>query len=186
MSHEPKNDATNSDENPLIDFSNCHIGIVKNFERLLLLSKANIQSPVQKEIQLSAKSLLDFFNDVVIEHHAEEENELFREVTDSAKDKSENSAAALQMIKQLTDEHRSLEAQWSVIADDIKRLSKGKKATLNQEASAKLAKEYLAHAGFEEEYFLPLSAKILGERGLSSLGLSLHMRHTNVDIPFYI
>lgn len=186
MSHESNNGSIDNGDNPLVNFSNCHVGIVKNFERLLTLSRTKIESPVQKDIQLSAKALLKFFDDVVLEHHAEEEKELFREVTDSAKENTEDGMAALQMIKQLTEEHRSLEAQWAAISSDIKRLSKGKQASLDQDAATKLAQEYLAHADFEEQSFLPLSAKILGERGLSSLGLSLHMRHTDVDMPFYI
>jgi hemerythrin-like domain-containing protein len=185
MSNDVKNVSDNNND-PLTDFSNCHVGIIKNFERLLALANTEIQSPVSKEVKQSAKKLHDFFRDVVLEHHAEEENELFTEVADSARDGSEESAKALSMIEQLTHEHRSLEAQWAAIEHDIKLLSKGKPASLNKEAAAKLAKEYLAHANFEELAFLPLSAELLGERGLSSLGLSLHMRHTDVGIPFYI
>jgi len=183
-----KNDSDNTGTtiDPLMDFSNCHVGIIKNFERLLALSNTTIESPVQPEVKLSAKALHDFFRDVVLEHHQEEEKELFSEVTDSARDGSLESLKALSMIKQLTDEHRSLEAQWAAIESDIKSLAKGKSVSLDKEAAAKLAKEYLAHANFEEQAFLPLSAQLLGERGLSSLGLSLHMRHADVGIPFYI
>lgn len=186
MINEPNSTGAGSNEDPLMDFSNCHVGIINNFERLRKLAETEIEVPVQAEVKDAAKRLLAFFQDVVLEHHSEEEQELFAEVTDSARRGGDDAAKALAMIDQLTKEHRSLEAQWKAIQADIKLLSKGKSATLDQDAAAKLATEYLAHASFEEQEFLPLSAKILGERGLSSLGLSLHMRHTDVSIPNYI
>lgn len=186
MINEPNSTDAGSNEDPLLDFSNCHVGIIKNFERLRKLANTEIEAPVQAEVKDAAKSLLAFFQDVVLEHHSEEEQELFAEVTDSARHGGDDAAKALTMIDQLTQEHRALEAQWKAIQTDIKLLSKGKPAALDQDAAAKLAADYLAHANFEEQEFLPLSARILGERGLSSLGLSLHMRHTDVSIPNYI
>lgn len=186
MNTEPKSASTGSNEDPLMDFSNCHIGIINNFEQLRELAGTEIQEPVPSDVKQSAKKLYGFFRDVVLEHHAEEEQELFAEVADSSRRGGEDAEKATAMIQQLTEEHRSLEAQWKAIEADIKRLSKGKAATLDQQAAMKLANDYLAHASFEEKEFLPLSAKMLGERGLSSLGLSLHMRHSNVSIPNYI
>ncbi|MCO4757814.1 MAG: hemerythrin domain-containing protein [Oceanospirillaceae bacterium] len=186
MTTEPNSASAGSNEDPLTDFSNCHVGIINNFERLRALSLTEIESPVQADVKTSAKKLYAFFRDVVLEHHSEEEQELFAEVKDSSRKGGDDAAKALGMIDQLVREHRSLEAQWKAIESDIKQLSKGKPASLDQEAAGKLADDYLAHANFEEQEFLPLSAKLLGERGLSSLGLSLHMRHTHVSIPNYI
>ncbi len=168
-----------------MDFSNCHIGIIKNFEQLQNLAATEIQNPVQPEIRESARKLHSFFRDVVLEHHAEEEQELFNVVTNCARS-GEDAEQARILIKQLVAEHRQLEAQWKAIAPDIKRLAKGKFAALDQAAAMQLAQAYLAHARFEEAEFLPFSARVLGERGLSSLGLSLHMRHADVSIPNYI
>lgn len=186
MIHEPNSTGAGSNDDPLMDFSNCHVGIAKNFQRLRKLAATEIERPVQADVKDAAKRLLAFFQDVVLEHHSEEEQELFAEVTDSARRGGSDAARALAMIDQLVKEHRSLEAQWQAIEADIKLLSKGKPASLDKDAAAKLATDYLAHADFEEQEFLPLSAKILGERGLSSLGLSLHMRHSDVSIPNYI
>lgn len=186
MSTEIDNANAGSSDDPLMDFSNCHVGIINNFNSLLELSRTNIDNPVQREIRETAKKLYNFFRDVVLEHHAEEEQELFAEVADSARSPGADSSRALEMIEQLTQEHRSLESQWQALEKDIKQLSKGKYCVLDQAAAAKLAHEYLQHANFEEQDFLPLSAKLLGDKGLSSLGLSLHMRHSTVSIPNYI
>ena len=51
-----------------------------------------------------------------------------------------------------------------------------------------LVTAYAAHAGYEEKEFLPLSQTILGRNSnhMAALGLSLHMRHTPLDIKPYI
>ena len=178
---------TNSNnDSPLQDFSNCHSGIIENFNLLLQLAETQIEKPVQKDVSQSAKQLLNFFETVVLEHHAEEEQELFTEVRDSARHLQATGEKAVAMIEQLTAEHRSLEAQWQALEPTLRSLAKGKAVSLDCSAAVKLAQDYLAHAEFEEQQFLPLSATILGERGLSSLGLSLHMRHHQVHIPGYI
>ncbi|MBY4674976.1 hemerythrin domain-containing protein [Marinobacterium arenosum] len=185
MTTKPDNSAAGCPDNPLTDFSNCHSGIIDNFERLRELAGSVIEDPVQAEIRQLADKLYNFFHRVVLEHHAEEEQELFTEVADSARNGADGKAAKA-MIKQLTNEHRQLETLWRLIEPDIRQLAKGKRVELDRVTAMKLANEYLAHARFEEEQFLPLSAKLLGERGLASLGLSLHMRHAEVSIPNYI
>ncbi|MEH6578618.1 MAG: hemerythrin domain-containing protein [Amphritea sp.] len=185
MTTEPTNPSAENADNPVADFSNCHIGIIKNFEQLRNLAIIEIQDPVQTEVKQTADKLYKFFREVVLTHHEEEEQELFTVVRDCARPGEElNTAEA--MVKRLTNEHRSLEKQWKKIEADIKKLSKGKKVDLNKAATIKMAEDYLAHADYEEREFLPLSAEILKDTGLSSLGLSVHMRHTKVSIPGYI
>jgi hemerythrin-like domain-containing protein len=172
-------------DNALMDFSDCHVGIIKNFEQLQKLATATINDPIQPEIKQMATQLYSFFHDVVLKHHKEEEEELFNVVIDCAR-RGEETFKAKSMIKQLTNEHRMLEMQWKLIEPDIKQLAKGKYVILDRAMAQRLATTYLDHAQFEEQEFLPLSAEILGDKGLSSLGLAIHMRHTQVGIPNYI
>ena len=179
------NKDTASLNDPLTDFSDCHVGIIKNFESLRDLATKKITLPVSQSTQDIAGKLYRFFHDVVLTHHQEEEKELFNVVLDCAH-RGDETESAKAMIKQLTNEHRMLEMQWKLIEPDIKLLSKGKPTLLDQTMALRLANAYLEHASFEETEFLPLSATILGEKGLSSLGMSIHMRHSNVSISNYI
>ncbi len=185
MKTEPNSPNMEQSENPLTDFSNCHVGIIKNFEQLRELARTDIQDPVPSEIQQTADKLYKFFHDVVLTHHDEEEQELFTVVLDCARP-GEESHKAEAMVKRLTAEHRGLEKEWRGIEAAIKKLSKGKLVNLDSAAMIKMAEDYLAHADFEEREFLPLSADILKGTGLSSLGLAVHMRHAKVSIPGYI
>ena len=172
-------------QSPVDDFSKCHVGIIQNFEALKNLANTVITDPVQADVKESAKKLLQFYKDVVLNHHQEEEQELFNLVLDCAKPGAEHSDAK-NMVDRLTQEHRDLEKQWKLIEADVKKLARGKSASLNRDAAMNMAENYLAHANFEEQAFLPLSAEILKDTGLESLGITLHIRHNLHKVAGYI
>lgn len=173
------------EDTPLNEFSGCHDAIVTNFQQLLSLTALLNKNPDDPQIKVLAKTLLSFFEEVVLVHHKEEEAELFTAVMDCVSKGSE-AKRAREYIKKLTEEHRDLEEMWAVIEPGIKNLAKGKSADINIQTAEKLATQYLAHAAFEEHYFLPLSAKVLSKNEMSALGMSLHMRHQNTPTSGYI
>lgn len=172
-------------DNPLDEFSGCHEGIVENLKQLQKLLSLLNESPNSREIRKIAKNLLAFYREVMLLHHEEEEHELFTAVMDSAAGEAEASVARDQ-IKRLVAEHRELERMWEIIEPDIKLLAKGKASHLDHAIAASLAQQYLEHAEFEEQVFLPLAAQMLSRNDLSALGLSLHMRHQEASTRFYI
>ena len=186
MSTQPTGEYMSTEtESPVNDFSQCHVGIIQNFEALKALGTSDISDPVSPEIQTSAKRLVQFYKEVVLNHHQEEEQELFNVVLDCAKPGSELTQAKA-MVERLTQEHRNLEKQWKGIEADVKKLAKGKFSKLDKDASVSMAENYLAHAHYEEDAFLPLSAEILKDTGLESLGITLHTRHDMQKISAYI
>ena len=172
-------------ESPLEDFSGCHEGIIENFNQLLDLVAMVEDDADNPRIREIAGKLVKFFEEVIYTHHDEEEQELFSAVTDNADDEIE-AAEARAHIGRLVAEHRDLESMWKKIEGDLWRLSRGKKAELDRELAARLARCYLEHAEFEEQVFLPLSARILSKSGLSDLGLALHRRHEEKATPYFI
>lgn len=181
-------DSTNhfsTEDTPLNKFSGCHDGIVTAFQQLLTMTRLLRADPLDKEASKIAKKVLKFFDEVVIVHHAEEEEELFTIVMECAANDSE-AKLAREYTKRLVEEHRELEDMWTSIEPDLKAVSHGKRADLDMEIADKLATRYLAHAAFEEQYYLPLSAKILSANEKSALGLALHMRHQDKATSGYI
>ena len=176
---------TTENISPTDDFSQCHVSIIKNFTELKAFGEKQIDDPVSAEDQAQADKFVRFFKDVVLTHHQEEEHELFTVVIDCASPGDELQKAR-HMVERLTKEHRSLEKQWKKIEADMKKLAKGKAARLDQQATVRLAEVYLMHANYEEDEFLPLSADILKDTGMESLGLTLHMKHDSIRVPTYI
>ena len=62
MINEPNSTGAGSNEDPLMDFSNCHVGIIKNFERLRNLAETEIEVPVQAEVKDAAKRFTGVFS----------------------------------------------------------------------------------------------------------------------------
>ncbi len=176
-------DPTSAEPDPLNEFSGCHEGIIRNFHHLSEFADRVEQGEDPETLRPLAKRLLRFFEDVVLEHHGEEEEELFTAVRDSL-DGEADAELAQQQIDRLVREHRDLEALWSEIEPAIRRIARGKPAALDSQRARLLAERYLAHAAFEEREFLPLAKRILSKNAMSALGLSLHMRHQRKVNPY--
>ena len=167
-------------DQPIQDFSDCHVGIVGTLRELTALSRQQAPSPQRSE---AARRILEFFRDVVAAHHTEEEKDLFPAVLADAVAGDEQ-ARVTALVQQLVDEHRRLEALHAKLAPSLSAIANGRDVALDATTSAALVSDYLAHAGFEEAQFLPLAQCILGRNRhhMAALGLSLHIRHASHEI----
>lgn len=160
---------------PLASFSQCHAGITRQLEALDGLPELARTAQRARELAAATEAL---FRDVVLEHHAEEENELFPAVLRSAAPGEERTLVDT-MVQRLTAEHRAVEAIWECLRRAVHLTAQGRPVELDVALVHQLVRGYLQHAKFEEEQFLPLAATILRRDGnhLAALGLSLHLRH---------
>ena len=167
---------------PIANFSQCHVGIIGHLDALGELPA--LMAPAQRARKLAGE-MLEFFDAVILEHHAEEERELFPAVLQSAVRGQERDHVSA-MVERLTTEHRQIEAWWTQIKPQLKQISKGQDADLDSVAVQQMVSDYHAHAGFEEAQFLPLSQEILGrnQNHMAALGMSLHMRHVKPIVGY--
>lgn len=163
-------------DRPLDNFTNCHVGIVAH---LMALDRLPALLEPARQARTVAAETLKFFDEVVREHHAQEERELFPAVLASAVRGEERDRVQV-MVDRLTQEHRGVEAAFERIAPALKAIAKGRDAELASPAVSAMVAGYLGHAGFEEQHFLPLAQTILGRNPnhMAALGISLHMRHS--------
>jgi hemerythrin-like domain-containing protein len=176
MSQEP----VGAVDQPIQDFSDCHVGIVGTLRELTALSRPSSPTPQRSA---SAQRILAFFQDVVAAHHTEEEKDLFPAVLADATAGDEQ-AKVSGLVRQLVDEHRRLEALYANLLPALSAIARGQDVCLDPATSTALVTDYLAHAGFEEAQFLPLAQGILGRNSnhMAALGLSLHIRHASQEI----
>ena len=160
---------------PLDDFSHCHDGILHQLDAFGGLPALLAPAARARKVAVDA---LRLFHDVVLEHHGQEEAELFPAVQASAA-RGEERAQVDALVERLTREHRDLERRWAAREPALKKLAKGQDASLDDAAVQSLVSAYHAHARFEEQTFLPLSQAILGRNShhMAALGLALHLRH---------
>jgi hemerythrin-like domain-containing protein len=165
---------------PIRNFSDCHVGIVKALGELGGLPDMIENARRGREV---AGHLLAYFQDVVLTHHREEEDQLFPAVQASAVPGDERDKIDM-AVALLTAQHRKLEAGLKQVEPALKAAAKGADAEIDAGSVARLVEDYLAHARYEEQVFLPLAQTILGRDShhMAALGLSLHVRHASKDM----
>ena len=160
---------------PLQSFSRCHVGILTHLNEFSELPA--LMEPAARARRIASETL-SFFREAVYEHHSEEERDLFPAVLASAVKGGERDHVQV-MVDQLTAEHRTIEAAFTKLEPELKKVAKGHESALNLAGVDHLVQSYRAHAQYEESRFLPLAHTILGRNSnhMAALGLSLHMRH---------
>ncbi|AMO24782.1 hemerythrin domain-containing protein [Ramlibacter solisilvae] len=163
---------------PIEGFSDCHAGILSGLRDFAELPPLQDAAQRARSIARRTLALLDHAVQV---HHAEEEQELFTAVLRSARPGAEHERVQA-LVRQLTDEHREIEALWRKLRPEVSHAAAGKASQLREDAVKLLAEVYGMHAELEERDFLPLARDILGRNGnhMAALGMSLHMRHAAV------
>jgi hemerythrin-like domain-containing protein len=169
-----------ADDAPVQGFSHCHEGIVaqlRELEELPALAEAAARA------RRIAKATQAFYREVVLNHHSEEEQELFSAVLASAERGAEKDNV-LAIVTRLTQEHRHIESLWRTIEPALHDVARGHDAALDTSQLERFVSDYRAHAQYEEEVFLPLCSTILGRNGnhMAALGLSLHARHAMPEV----
>jgi hypothetical protein len=167
---------------PVDDFSTCHQGILSGllaFAGLPPLQNAAVRA---REI---ARHTLDLFDTAVMQHHAEEEQELFPAVLRSAEPGIKHEQVQ-SLVWRLTDEHRNIEALWRRVRREVQKVAAGQPSHVNAAAVEMLTGLYREHALMEEREFLPLAREILGrnDNHMAALGMSLHMRHVKIPVSY--
>ena len=160
---------------PIAEFSRCHVGILTHLNALAGLPALLESAAKARQV---AGETVEFFHKVVLEHHQEEERELFPAVLSSAEAGDER-AEVQALVERLTRVHREVEAAFHRLEPALKAAAKGRDAALPAADVAALVQRYEDHARYEEQSFLPLSERILGRNSnhMAALGMSMHMRH---------
>ena len=127
-----------------------------------------------------ATMVLNLFDRVVHEHHADEEQELFVHVQKSCTDIREGHRVQ-ELVARLAAEHRRIEKMWAKLRPAVALTAEGKVHGLPDFRTevAQLVALYLEHAQLEEEVFLPLADAILTRNSnhMAALDIALHLRH---------
>ena len=159
----------------LESFTGCHVGILSMVNDLADLPQLML---AVRRFQSIAENIDFFFNEVVKNHHSEEEEQLFPAVLSSATPGEELSEVQ-RLITRLTSEHRAIETAFAHLIPNIKSFQKNTLSIFNDKAVLDIVDLYTSHASFEEEVFLPLAKAVLSrnDNHMAALGMSIHLRH---------
>lgn len=161
---------------PIDDLASCHSGILT---RLDTLSELPALRAAATRVQGIASESLDFFGEVILQHHLAEERELFPTVIQAAEGSERETVKWI--ISRPIQEHSDIEQSWKRLAPGLKGLTKDQFDRFDDATLAVLVERYRDHANFEETEFLSLANRLLqqSEGGLDDQAMSIHKRHSS-------
>jgi len=163
-----------STEVPLEMLSACH-GRVEQQCATLLRLKAHL--PVHgcdEQARVAAANIIRYYDTAAKDHHADEEEDLFPLLLESAS--GADALALTNLINCLLADHRALEQLWVQVRSSLLLISAGTSASLNPQEVDDLIALYEKHIETEETELLPTAARLLSEQDLTTVGIAMRMR----------
>ncbi len=161
-------------EVPLEMLSACHGRVERQCQTMLRLVPHLAANGPDQAAREAAQSVIRYFDTSARHHHADEEEDLFPALLQSAP------AAELQHLSGLIDalraQHRELERAWSELRGKLEPIGLGMKPVLDAEQVGRLVGLYRSHIAREEEELLPLAARLLGAAQLDAVGRAMRLR----------
>ncbi len=173
---------TPSFEVPLEMLAACHLRIEQRCSTLRRLCPHLAARGADGEAREAAASVMRYFDTAAIDHHADEEEDLFPALIESM---AGSDAVCLRELTQgLTAEHRELEARWRRLRFDLERVVANEGASLDPSDVEGFVGLYERHIGREESELLPMAARLLSDDELDRIGRAMRERRgVELDPP---
>lgn len=170
-------DAPAGFDDPLEMLLGCHRRIEKQLETLKRL-RAHVEAKgVDAEASTAAQAVLRYFHSAAVNHHADEEKDLFPLLEARIDDAGERERF-LALRERLEQDHRSLEAAWARLRRPLEGIADGLVRTLPAADVQAFAEAYAHHILSEESTFKEFFDRWLGDGDRRALGHSMAARRS--------
>lgn len=163
-----------STEVPLEMLAACHIRIQHQCDTLQRLANHVRQHGSDDQARQAAKNIMRYFDTAVVDHHADEEQDLFPALLESVA--GSDPVCIRQLIDRLCREHRQLEAGWRKLRKILLQVADGEPVALPQDDVDVFVSTYTEHLELEENELLPLANRLLGEHQIRHIGRAMRER----------
>ena len=164
-------------DDPLEMLLGCHRRIERQLEILKRLRAHVAEKGVDAEASMAAQAVLKYFRMAAVNHHMDEERDLFplleSRITDEGeRHRFESFRAALE------GEHRTLEAAWSRLRKPLEGIAEGLMRQLPQDEVQAFVGAYARHILVEETTLKEFFDRWLGDADRATLGRSMAARRS--------
>jgi hemerythrin-like domain-containing protein len=165
---------TASTEAPLEMLAACHARIDSQCATLRRLPAHLATHGADEAARSAAARVMRYFDTAAIDHHADEETDLFPALLESMA--GSDAVCLRDLTESLCAEHRQLEAAWRRVRGQLLRVGEGDAAALSVDAVEQLVSAYARHIEREEQELLPLAARLLSDEELALIGRAMRLR----------
>ncbi|NYT86210.1 hemerythrin domain-containing protein [Pollutimonas harenae] len=163
-----------STEAPLEMLSACHYRIERQCSTLRRLVPHLREHGPDEEARTAATRIMRYFDTSALQHHADEEEDLFPALLESM------AGSDAICIRQLTDglaaDHRKLEAGWRRLRVVLSQIADGQPAELPADLLDAFISLYEDHMQREEDELFPMAARLLGDADITRIGQAMRQR----------
>jgi hemerythrin-like domain-containing protein len=169
-----------STEAPLEMLAACHIRIERQCATLKRLA-AHLQAHgSDADARVAASNIARYFETAAMQHHADEEQDLFPALIESMA--GSDAVCIRELTQGLSADHRRLEAMWRDLKPVLAQVAAGEPATLDQAQVELFTGLYERHLRREEDELLPMAQRLLGDSDITRIGRAMRERRGIADI----
>lgn len=157
-------------DRPLEVLEACHGRIAKQCDTL---DKLLAHLPVygaDTQAQQAARAVLAYFDTAAVNHHDDEERNLFPLL------EQVGAPGTCELVETLTLEHDELSLLWRRLRVALKQIEQGDAGTLDAALARRFISLNRSHLEFENTHVLPLARQVLGAAEVERLGRAMSAR----------
>lgn len=167
-------------EAPLEMLSACHGRVESQCQTLLRLVPHLAASGPDDAAREAAKNVMRYFDTAARNHHADEEEDLFPALLQSAT--GADLVRAQSLVAALQAQHRELEQVWAHLRSKLEGVCLGSLRELSLDEVGRLVWLYRDHIALEEENLLPLATRVMDAAHLDGVGRAMRLRRGITEI----
>jgi hemerythrin-like domain-containing protein len=162
-------------DHPLEMLGGCHARIRRNCGVIQEVAERLAAGPADAAVREAARGVVRFFDTAGVNHHRDEEQDLFPALVQFVPAAELNATRAL--IARLRADHARLEVAWSQMREPLLALATGGDAAIGTGAASRFATAFDRHILLEESQLLPLARRVLDARLTERIGQRMARRH---------
>lgn len=163
-----------STEAPLEMLAACHIRIEHQCNTLQRLAAHLREHGCDEQARQAARNIVRYFDTAAVDHHADEEDDLFPALLESVA--GSDPVCIKDLIDRLCHEHRQLEAGWRRLRKPLLAIAAGQETSLPQNDVDTFVTQYADHLRCEEDELLPMAQRLLGQHHIDQMGRAMRIR----------
>lgn len=152
----------------------CHGRIEAHCASLRRMVPHLLARGVDEEARTVAIRLIRYFDAAAMDHHADEEDDLFPALVESMA--GSDAICLREMIDGLKADHCAIVACWRRLRASLERIAAGECVPLPVDDVDALVSRYEQHIKREESELLPMAARLLSDEDLARIGRAMRER----------
>jgi hemerythrin-like domain-containing protein len=154
--------------------SACHHRIESQSETLRRLVPHLAEQGADEPARAAATAVMRYFDTAALQHHADEEEDLFPALLESMA--GSDPVCLRELTQLLSSEHRELEARWRRLRGALSDVLLGDAGGLQDADVEAFTGLYARHIQREEQELLPMAKRLLGDVELEAVGRAMRER----------